>query len=204
MFLFDYINSIYTIIKIHPLPKAELINIGLVSKGKHSIYIYNSLTPFEFFSLRGILALIGDLYFLIKETKKLSKYLDNEILFDLISNYLPKLKKFRYARNYFAHFDERIGKGREIHGVTGKLKLHNLGIKFNEDSDGCFYLALIGDKLYYHDKQKFEKNPTPKSISINKESLKDIFFLAKDLYDLVTTHSIHPTKYRSSKLLFYF
>ncbi len=203
-FFYSYVNTLFTVLKTQPLPKAKSSKLGIESNAKYAIYINSFLSPYDFFSLRGILALVGDLYFLLKEIRKLTKELDNQNLFELLDKYLPNLKEFRYTRNYFAHFDERIGKGRGIHGVTGKLDLPEIGIRFREDALNCFYLILTGDKIYYHDKQRFEQKPTQKSISLNKESLQDIFTLARNLYDLMISHSIHPTDYKSSKLLFSF
>ncbi|MGQ4875698.1 MAG: hypothetical protein ACP6IY_16665 [Promethearchaeia archaeon] len=202
IFIFNYINSIYAAIEKFHLSKAKRLNLGIESNGKLGIIIHNELSPSNFFQIRGILALVGDLYLILIETKKLSWYLDNKILFKLIKKYLPKFKAFRYARNFFAHFNERIGVNRIIHGVTGEFNLSDIGIKFGKNSIGNFYLIFNGNKIYYHDKQKFEQISSPKTLLISKNSLEYIFSLGRDLYDLFTSHKIHQTNYKSSKKLY--
>ncbi|MHA1414095.1 MAG: hypothetical protein ACTSO4_15940 [Promethearchaeota archaeon] len=132
----------------------------------------------------------------------MSRYLDNKNLFNLIKNYLPKFKIFRYTRNYFAHFDERIGVKRIIYEVNEEFNLSDVGIKFVKNSVGNFYLIFNGNKIYYHDKQKSEEISSPKTLTISKKSLKSIFSLGKELYDLFTSHKIHQTNYKSSKKLY--
>ena len=87
----------------------------------------------------------------------------------------------------------------EEHGVSGELEVPGLRIKFRKESKGCFYFGFRGGTLYYHDKQPGEKKPSPKSFSFSKKDLVDIFLFVSDLYELVTSHSIHAVNYIPSK-----
>jgi len=201
-YLFDCANSLYAVLTKEPLPTTASYSAGIKSSGKYGVYIINQLSPRDFFRLRGMLGLVGDMFCIIKTMRNLSDNLDNSTLSSLLDNHLPNLKKYRHARNFFAHFDERIAVAMEEHGVTGELEVRELGIRFTKEAEGCFYLGFCGDTVYYHDKQRDETKPSPKSISLNKCQLADIFSLVTDLYDLVTSHSIHATNYPASKSIY--
>jgi len=143
--------------------------------------------------------LTGDIALIIERIKQLSHELDNSKLSSLLESHLPNMKKYRYARNYFAHFDERISDMKK-HGVTGELEVPELGITFTEDAEACFYLGFMGDTLYYHDKQFHESKPSPKTLCLNKSDISDIFDLVKDLYNLLTSHDIHAESYPPSDI----
>lgn len=197
---FSCANSLHTILAESPLPHLEGYIAGKTSSGKRGVYIINQLSPRDFFYLRGILALVGDIALIIKKMKELSHELDNNMLSSLLESHLPNMKKYRYARNYFAHFDERISSKMEKHGVTGELEVPELGIKFTESAEACFYLGFIGDTLYYHDRQCGESKPSPKTLCLNKRDMSDIFDLVKDLYNLLTSHTIHAKSYPPSNI----
>jgi len=197
---FSCANSLHTILAESPLPHVEGYSGGIKSSGKYGVYIINQLSPRNFFYLRGILALVGDIALIIEKIKQLSHELDNNKLSSLLESHLPNMKKYRYARNYFAHFDERISGNMKKHGVTGELEVPELGIKFTEDAEACFYLGFIGDTLYYHDKQRHESKPSPKTLCLNKRDISDIFDLVKDLYNLLTSHTIHAESYPPSNI----
>lgn len=197
-------SSLHDVLKNHPLPTVggdvERVEISVI--GKCDVCIVNRLFVEDFFRLRGMLALVGDMVCVIEQVRRLSKRLDNSTLSDLLESHLPNMRRYRYARNFFAHFDERIGKGREKHGVSGKLEIPELDISYAEDAEGCFYLGFAGDTLYYHDRQRGEVKASPKSVSFNKEAMADIFSLVTDLYDLVTSHSIRAGSYAPSKRVY--
>lgn len=202
-------NSLYSVRSFFPQPNSSNFigkNKFGISSGNKGIYIINNLEPLEFFKLRGILALIGDLVITIRQIDKLSEKLDNNILPKLIKSHLPNLEKYQDARNYFTHFDERIGKGIEKHGVTGELIVTELGLEYTKEAKGCFYLGFIGDTIYYHDKREMgpnkEEYPSPKSLSLNKNNVSEIFDLVKDMYDLFTSHSIQKEEYPLSSLVY--
>lgn len=195
-------NSAYVALEVQPFPTVVGGGVSIRIGGRHNVCIVNKLSAADFFRLRGILALVGDMECIIREVRRLSDSLDNDALSTLLDSHLPNLKKYRYARNFFAHFDERIGVGKDRHGVTGELEVPELGIKFTKEADGCFYLRFQGDTLYYHDMQHGEKRPCAKSISLNSEGLLDIFCLVRDLYDLVTSHSVHATDYPPSESVY--
>jgi len=197
---FSCANSLHTILAESSLPHVKGHSARITSSGKRGIYIINQLLPRDFFHLRGILALAGDIAYIVEKIKELSHELDNNMLSSLLDSHLPNMKKYRYARNYFAHFDERISGNMERHGVTGELEIPELGIKFTEDAEACFYLGFIGDTLYYHDRQRHKSKPSPKTLSLNKSDISDIFDLVKDLYNLLTSHTIHAESYPPSNI----
>jgi hypothetical protein len=197
---FGCANSLHIILAESPLPHVEGYNAGIRSSGKYSVYIINQLSPRDFFHVRGILALVGDIADIVKKIKQLSYKLDNDKLSSLLELHLPNMKKYRYARNYFAHFDERISGKMKRHGVTGELEVPELGIKFTESAEACFYLGFVGDTLYYHDRQKDELKPSPKTLCLHKRDVSDIFDLVKDLYNLLTSHTMHAESYPPSNI----
>ncbi|MHA1329190.1 MAG: hypothetical protein ACTSRH_18020 [Promethearchaeota archaeon] len=71
------------------------MNLGIKSNGKLGILIHNQLSPYDFFHIRGILALLGDLCLILKEVKKLRLKLDINNLYNKIKEYLPKFKDLR-------------------------------------------------------------------------------------------------------------
>jgi hypothetical protein len=144
--------------------------------------------------------LAGDIALVIERIKELSHELDNDKLSSLLESHLPNMKKYRYARNYFAHFDERISGNMKEHGVSGELEVPELGIKFTKDAEACFYLGFVGDTLYYHDKQRHEPKPSPKTLCLSKSDISDIFDLVKDLYNLLTSHATHADSYAPSDI----
>ncbi|MHA1271784.1 MAG: hypothetical protein ACTSPY_18500 [Candidatus Helarchaeota archaeon] len=195
---FKLADSLYLILKTQPLPTGKYKPLNMITVG--GVTIINQLPPSDFFRLRGMLALIGDMVLIIKHLRKFSDNLDNNTLTILLDSHLPNMMKYRDARNYFAHFDERIGINRLEHGVNGEFDIQELGIKYKKETKGGFYLAFCGDKIFFHDKQKYEKKSSPKSISFNKKDMSGIFSLVKELYDLLTSHRIHKTNYSPSKL----
>lgn len=197
---FSCANSLHTILAESPLPHLEGHSAGITSGGKRGVYIINQLSPRHFFHLRGILALAGDIALIIEKIKRSSHKLDNNKLSSLLELHLSNMKKYRYARNYFAHFDERISGKMKRHGVTGELEVPELGIKFTESAEACFYLGFIGDTLYYHDRQNDESKPSPKTLCLHKRDVSDIFDLVKDLYNLLTSHAIHAESYPPSDI----
>jgi len=90
-----------------------------------------------------------------------------------------------------------------IYRVTGKLNLSESGVKFGENSEGNFYLIFNGNEIYFHNKQRrSEQYSTPKRIIINKENLRKVFSLGRNLYNLFASHKIHSINYKSSKDLY--
>ena len=125
-----------------------------------------------------MLALIGDMLCLIDEIQRISGGLNNKTLSNLIDNHRPHLKVYRSARNYFTHFNERIGSGMDAHGVTGASRIPGLGLEFGNEAQGCFYLVFSGASFYYHDKQRGELEPSPKSLSFDKDGLSNILTIS--------------------------
>ena len=58
---FGCANSLHTILAKSHLPHVEGHRGGIKSSGKYGVYIINQLSPHDFFHLRGILALVGDM-----------------------------------------------------------------------------------------------------------------------------------------------
>ena len=189
---FRCVDSLYSVLRSQPLPTVPKMGGGIISdSGTNSVWFLFPLSLLDFFKLRGLLALIGDIVCVIRQVREISDDFDNDNLSKLLDSYWSKLEKYQDARNYFTHFDERIGKGINKHGVTGELSVPELGIEFGKEAKGCFYLGHAGDSIHYHDRQRREQKPSPKSISLRIEKMTDLFDLVRNLYDLLTSHSVH-------------
>ena len=185
------------------LDRVELELFGRkIAHNKRLILVVNPLSDKDFFRLRGSLALVGDIIHIVDQLRKLGKSLDggsNNELIKVLDHHIGKLNKYRYARNFFAHLDERMGKEMKIHGVTGELEIPELQLKFSRDAEECFYLGFGADgTVYFHDKQRGEAKACPKSVSFGKQGMSDVFSLVRHLYDLVTSHSKHARDYPPS------
>ena len=202
---FTYAHSLIYILKDNHLPPRAGFNGDFIFRGSEgsSYFINLPQSPDKFFQLRGILALIGDMIILSMQIRNLSKQLDNNELKDLLDLHLPNMGKYRNAGNFFAHLDERL-ENTEKHGVTGELEVSELNFIFKPEAKGYFYLVCDGDTMFFHDQQRNESMSSPKSISFNKEGLKDLILLIRAIYDLITSHSVHARNYIQSEQLFNF
>lgn len=185
------------------LERAELELFGnRVACNKNLIIIVNPLSDKAFFRLRGRLAVVGDLLHVVEALRKLGHRLDNKNLSRVLDSRWDGLEKYRYARNFFAHLDERIGKNINEHGVTGELEVPEISVKFSKDAEGCMYFGFDGNgTMYFHDKHdRYSKGAKacPKSVSFDKWGMGDVFSLVMDLYDLVASHTIYAHDYPPS------
>jgi len=195
--------------EIEPIDKAiervEQERFGRkIKSNKNLITIINKLSPRNLLRLRSRLALIGDMINMINGLEHLHKSLNNKELVKIIENHAESLKKYKDARNFFTHLDERIGKNIDTHGVTGELEIPEIELKFSKNAKGCIYFGFAGDTVYFHDKRmkNGEDKPSPKSLSFDKMGMADMFSLVKDLYDLVTSHSINAHDYPPSDSIY--
>lgn len=175
---------------------------GIAIGGKHNACIVNRLLGPDFFRLRGMLALVGDMYCVVKGMKYLSRRLDTESLYSVLDSHEHHLMRYRQARNYFAHLDRRIGEGMGKHGVTGRLEVRELGVEFLDEAEGCFYSGYTRDTVYFHDKQPGEAKASAKSLSFSRQGMSDLFSLIRDLYDLVTSDTVHAQDYPPSAIVY--
>jgi hypothetical protein len=166
---------------------------------KNIICVVNPLSNKAFFRLMGRLALAGAMFGVVKAMQKLSDRMDGRSLPDVLDSHLPNLEKYRHARNFFMHLDERIGTKMNEHGVTGELEIPEIGVKFSENARGCMYFGFDENStVYFHDKPRGETKVSPKSVSFSKRGMSDLFSLVTDLYDLVTSHTAHARDYPPS------
>lgn len=183
------------------LERVELELFGRsVAHNENIICVVNPLSDKALFRLMGRLAVAGAMYSVVKAMQKLSDRMDGRNLSDVLDSHLPNLEKYRHARNFFTHLDERIGKDIKKHGVTGELEIPEIGVKFSENARGCMYFGFDENStVYFHDKpQDKEAKASPKSVSFSKRGMSDLFSLVTDLYDLVTSHTGHARDYPPS------
>lgn len=197
---FHCADSLYAVLQEAALPEvagaAGVVSISV--GGRYNTCVVNLLSGLDFFRLRGMLALVGDMFCVVRAVRELSDRLDNSNLSSVLDRHQQDLKGYRWARNFFAHLDDRLGAKMGKHGVTGELEIRELGLRFTRDAEECFYLGFAGDTVYFHDRQQGEAKASPKSVSVGKEGMSDVFSLVRDLYDLVTSHSIHAQDYPPS------
>lgn len=182
------------------LDRVELELFGMkIPHNKRLVLVVNPLTAKDFFRLRGTVALVGDITHIVDQLRRLGESLDggrdNELI-KTLDCHSAKLEKYRYVRNFFVHLDNRMGEGMKIHGVTGELEIPELGLKFSKDAEECFYLGFAADgTVCFHDKHKRGARACPKSVCFSRQGMSDVFDLVKDLYDLVTSRSVHAQSY---------
>ena len=199
-----YAFSLNEIIKEKGFSSVETINSSIKSSGKGGIYFINQLEPLQFSKLRSIIALIGDISYFFIQLKELSKDLDNKSLYNILDKYSSLIDEYRKVRIYFTHLNARIGKDRDLHGVTGALEIQDLGLKFKTGARGCFYLGYCGDKIFFHDRQDKGLPASPKCVSFGKNKMESFFSLIKEVYELIISHKTHSNNYNypSSDKLF--
>ncbi len=186
-----YAFSLHEIIKEKGFSPIERINSSITSSGKGGIYFINQLEPLQFSKLRSIIALMGDISYFFIQLKELSKDLDNKSLYNTLDKYSLLNDEYRKVRIYFTHLNARIGKDRDLHGVTGALEIQDLGLKFKNGAQGCFYLGFCGDKVFFHDQQDKGLPASPKCVSFGKNEMRSFFLLFKEVYELLVSHKIH-------------
>jgi len=195
-------ESLYPMIEEDPLPTPIKRGILIDSSGTNGVYFVNPPDPATFFKIRGILSLAGDMVLLQRAIRGISDRLDKQSLSDLIDRHKPSLVSLHAARHFFTHFDERIGKKIDKHGVSGELEIKELRIVFRKESKACFYLGFKDNMVFFHDKQRYETSPTPKAVSYTKSGLSPLFSLVMDLYTLFTSHRIHSKTYPESRAIY--
>jgi hypothetical protein len=190
--------------QIEPIDKElERVELELFGRkaacSKNLICVVNPLSDKALFRLMGMLALTGEMICVAKAVRSLSNSLDGRNLSDVLDSHSGNLQKYRRARNFFVHLDDRIGKNMNEHGVTGELEVPEISVKFSENARGCMYFGFDENStVYFHDKQRDEAKASPKSVSFNKQGMSDLFSLVTDLYDLVTSHTSHAHNYPPS------
>ncbi len=168
------------------------ISFSIHSDGKNCYYFNLPITPQKYFYLRGVIALLSDIYFLAEILIN-----DNNLqeLEKPLKNLYAETNKFREARNFFTHLNERLSNTTK-HGITGELST-NCGINYGSSAIGCFHLILIGNILHFTNYGKAEE------IDLSRESFEPIFEATKEIYKVITSHSVHEHSYESPDKLFY-
>ncbi|WP_158738617.1 hypothetical protein [Alteribacillus sp. YIM 98480] len=169
---------------IRYLTTGEIENVTSIQMaGENNVVINLEISPSEYFQLRGILAMTADLYRIStalgkQDTGKLKTHLNK------VKRYS---NKFRDLRNFFEHIDSRLI-NLDQHGISGETTT-DCGIHYSPDTKNCFHLVFDGTSFHFSDEKKAKKR------SFTTKNFIPIFEGLEGLYDEITSHKIHETKY---------
>jgi len=168
-----------------------------VGNGKNPTYFINQMEPLKFAKLRSIIALSGDITYIMIQVKNLSLEVDIQTIYNIIESSYHILNNYREVRIFLTHINSRLGMDRCLHGVSGELDIPEIGLRFGPNAECAFYLGFNGDKMCFHDAQSKNQPASPKIVSFERDSLNEFFYLFRNLYALFITHSIHIEEFNN-------
>ena len=131
---------------------------------KNSTIFINQIEPLQFAKLRSIIALLGDITYIMFQVKDLCLDTDIQVIFDIIENSYHILNDYRKVRVFLTHINSRLGIDRCLHGVSGELDIPDIGLKFGSEAECAFFLVYIGHKLYFIVDKTKKKHHSPKHV----------------------------------------
>ena len=170
---------------------------NIIENGKYPTTFINQIEPLQFAKLRSIIALLGDITYIMIQVKELCLEIDIQAIVDIIENSYHILNDYRKVRVFLTHINSRLGIDRCLHGVSGELDIPDIGLKFGSEAECAFFLGYNGDRIYFHDTQTKNQPASPKTVSFERESLNEFFNLFRNLYGLFISHSFHSEEFNS-------
>jgi hypothetical protein len=125
----------------------------------------------DYIALRSILALCGDLIYVLEKLMTLPGLLE---LGQFMRPLHKRANQFRDARDFFTHMDEAL-RGHSKHGISGPLKLE-CGVEFRPKATNNVYVIWHYNALYF----SFENKP--RKIVLTRPEFDEIFIQARQLY----------------------
>jgi hypothetical protein len=125
----------------------------------------------DYITLRSILALSGDLIYVLEKLMTLPGLLE---LGPLLPPLHKRANQFRDARDFFTHMDEAL-RDHSIHGISGRLTL-DCGVEFTDKAKNNVYVIWHDNALYF----SFENKP--RKIVLTRPEFDEIFIQARQLY----------------------
>lgn len=182
-FLFKTVDSLYLVTRTFPDVLLKEKTGKSVIGGRNTILIGLSVPADIYANIRCALSLVGDVYCLadqltkgtLLELAKPIEQLRNEAL------------RFRDARNFFTHLDERLG-NLSKHGVSGKAAT-KCEVYYEASAHNCFHLILSGNVLHFTNRKR------PVEAEIGKSAYAPVFATARLLYAEVISHKVHAMEY---------
>ena len=182
------------------LKRYEKWHLG--GKNGLDIKIPHFISDRKYLMFRSLLSLVGDIYNLLTTLKRHDLCELNEP----IKNLYEEVQKYRPARNFYTHMNERLCKydnGIRIHGVEGPLMGAN-GAEYKDGSAGNIHASIMGNTFYFSERE----NPSPtkehdkaikgvlKEKRISNEEVEKMFELLQPIYIEMTSHKLHSENYR--------
>jgi hypothetical protein len=125
----------------------------------------------DYVILRSILALAGDLKYVLEKLMTLPNLLE---LGQFIRPLHDEAEKFGDARDFFTHMDEVL-RDYSKHGICGPITL-GCGVEFTANAQNNVYLIWDKNTIYFSFRNK------AKEVVIDKPEFDNIFILARQLY----------------------
>jgi hypothetical protein len=141
----------------------------------------------DYVTIRSILALAGDLIYVLEKLMTLPKLLE---LGQFMTPLYNQAKKFRDARDFFTHMDEAL-RDHSKHGISGPTRLE-CGVEFTANAKNNVYLIWDENTLYF----SFENKPS--KVVIDKPEFDEIFNQARKLYAEIINN---PTSQQFGKVM---
>ena len=143
------------------------------------------LTDADYVTLRSILALCGDLIYVLEKLKTPPRLLE---LAQFMTPLYKRANQFRDARNFFTHMDEAL-RDHSKNGISGPTTLE-CGVPFTAKATNNVYVIWHDNALYFSFENKQRK------IVLTRPEFDEIFNQARQLYAMIidnpTTQSGNP------------
>jgi hypothetical protein len=125
----------------------------------------------DYVTLRSILALAGDLIYVLEKLMTLPGLLE---LGQFMTPPYKQANQFRDARDFFTHMDEAL-RDHSKHGISGPATLE-CGVQFTANAKNNVYVIWDKNTLYFSFENKQRK------VVIDKPEFDEIFNQARELY----------------------
>jgi hypothetical protein len=168
--LFRTLDAIY--LETRKLPFYAISGVTAKPKDKPDSFIFSMwLKNADYLTLRSILALSGDLIYVLEKLITLRGLLE---LGPLLPPLHKRANQFRDARDFFTHMDEAL-RDHSKHGISGPLK-SECGTEFTAKATNNIYVIWHDNALYF----SFENKP--RKIVLTKPEFDELFNRARQLY----------------------
>jgi hypothetical protein len=176
--LFRTLDAMY--LETRKLPFTAKSGVTGKLKDKPDSFIFSMwLKNADYLTLRSILALSGDLIYVLEKLITLRGLLN---LGPSLPSMLKRANQFRDARDFFTHMDDAL-RDHSKHGISGPLQL-DCGAEFTADAKNNVYVIWHDNALYF----SFENKP--RKIVLTKPEFDEIFNQARQLYASIIDNPI--------------
>jgi hypothetical protein len=169
--LFRTLDALY--LETRKLPFSAQSGVTGRPKKKPDSFIFSMwLNDADYVALRSILALSGDLIYVLEKLMTLPGLLE---LGPFMKPLYKPANEFRDARDFFTHMDEAL-RDHSKHGISGPTILEGCGVEFTEKATNNVYVIWHDNTLYFSFERKQRK------IVLTRPEFDEIFNQTRQLY----------------------